>query len=104
DDDDEEKLITIGPANLFCHAYPDIVSRFETSLSKTKKIKTLNNDDKLIHKTKKSKPSSSSSATVNAMSTSMSLDLLSMLHNDTYEMPIKKTKFNHRPTMAALST
>ncbi|CAF4391826.1 unnamed protein product, partial [Adineta steineri] len=64
----------------------------------------LNNDDKLVHKAKKSKPSSSSSATVNAMSTSMSLDLLSMLHNDTYEMPIKKTKFNHRPTMAALST
>ncbi|CAF1191461.1 unnamed protein product [Adineta steineri] len=102
DDDDEEKLITIEPANLFCHAYPDIVNRFETSLSKTKKIKKLNNDDKLIHKTKKSKPSSST--TVNAMSTSMSLDLLSMLHNDTYEMPIKKPKFNHRPTMAALST
>jgi hypothetical protein len=37
----------------------------------------------------------------------MSLDLLSMMHDDTCEIPIMKNKickFNHRPTMAALST
>jgi len=37
----------------------------------------------------------------------MSLDLLSMIHNETCELPIIKNKickFNHRPTMAALST
>jgi len=39
DDDDEEKLITIEPADLFLHAYPDIVNTFETPLSKSKKTK-----------------------------------------------------------------
>jgi len=103
DDDDEEKLITIEPADLFRHAYPDVVNRFETPLSKVKKPKKIMNDDKPISKKRKPKQPS----TTNAISTSMSLDLLSMIHNETCEIPVTKnqiSKFNHRPTMAALST
>ncbi|CAF5119920.1 unnamed protein product [Rotaria sp. Silwood1] len=113
DDDDEEKLITIEPADLFRHAYPDIVNTFEAPVSKSKKPKktttttTVMNDNKLTQKKKKVKQTS----TTVAASTSMSLDLLSMIQNETCEIPITKTiskkkhsKFNHRPTMAALST
>jgi len=42
DDDDEEKLITIEPADLFRHAYPDIVNAFEAPVKKTKKPKKNN--------------------------------------------------------------
>ncbi|CAF3041829.1 unnamed protein product [Rotaria sp. Silwood2] len=109
DDEDEEKLITIEPADLFRHAYPDVVKTFEVPISKPKKPKkTTNiNDNKSTVKKKKVKQPSK---TVPA-STSMSLDLLSMIQNETCEIPITKTiskkkhtKFNHRPTMAALST
>jgi hypothetical protein len=103
EDDDEEKLITIEPADLFRHAYPDIVNAFETPLSKRKKTKKLINDDKPIIKKKKVKQP----LTTAAMSTSMSLDLLSMMHDETCDITIRKNKickFNHRPTMAALST
>ena len=99
EEDDEEKLITIEPADLFRHAYPDIVHAFETPLGKVKKPKKIANDAK---KKKVKQPS-----TTMAMSTSMSLDLLSMRHDETREIPIIKKricKFNHRPTMAALST
>jgi len=102
-DDDEEQLITIEPADLFRHAYPDIVNTFEAPSSKSKKPKKATNDEKVIMKKKKFKQPS----TTVAMSTSMSLDLLSMIQDETYEFPIKKPKtckFNHRPTMAALST
>ncbi|CAF4027992.1 unnamed protein product [Rotaria magnacalcarata] len=110
DDEEDEKLITIEPADLFRHAYPDIVNRFEAPASKSKKPKKpaaaiLNNENKPIIKKKKMKQPSA------AASTSMSLDLLSMIENETCEIPITKTiakkknsKFNHRPTMAALST
>lgn len=106
DDDDEEKLITIEPANLFRHAYPDIVNAFETPLSKPRKIKKItavNNENRPITKRKKIKQPS----TAIAASTSMSLDLLSMIEHETSEIPVpkpKSSKFNHRPTMAALST
>jgi len=89
DDDDEEKLITIEPADLFRHAYPDIVNKFEAPLSKIKKSKKTTMDDKPIIQKKKPKQSS----TTVAMSTSMSLDLLSIIHNETCENPIKKQKF-----------
>jgi len=104
DDDDEEKLMTIEPADLFRHAYPDIVNKYETPLSKRKKTKKLTNDDKPIIKKRKPKQPLTTAA---AMSTSMSLDLLSMMHDETCDIAIKKNKickFNHRPTMAALST
>ncbi|CAF1008199.1 unnamed protein product [Rotaria sordida] len=114
DEEDEEKLITIEPADLFRHAYPDIVNTFEVPISKSKKPKKTTttmtkviNDNKPIIKKKKLKQPS----TQIAASTSMSLDLLSMIQNETCEIPIiktiskkKHTKFNHRPTMAALST
>jgi hypothetical protein len=103
DDDDEEKLITIEPADLFRHAYPDVVHTFETPLSKIKKPKKVMND---VNPTIKKKKVKQPLNTV-AMSTSMSLDLLSMMHDETCEIPIVKKKFsqfNHRPTMAALST
>jgi len=98
DDDDEEKLISIEPADLFRHAYPDVVNAFEAPVPKTKKPKK----NPII---KKKRPKQIS--TTVPMSTSMSLDLLSMMHDETYEVPITKNKickFNHRPTMAALST
>jgi hypothetical protein len=95
EDNDEEKLLTIEPADLFRHAYPDIVNIFERPLTKLKKAKKIINENKIIIKKKKLKQTS----------TSMSLDLLSMIHNETCEIPIKNNKkFNHRPTMAALST
>jgi len=75
DDDDEEKLITIEPADLFRHAYPDIVNKFEAPLSKIKKPKKFKQPSTKV-----------------AISTSMSLDLLSIIHNETCENPIKKTK------------
>ncbi len=103
DDEDEEKLITIEPADLFRHAYPDVVHTFETPLSKIKKSKKIINDINPIMKKKKNKQP----VNTMAMSTSMSLDLLSMMHDETCEIPIVKKKinqFNHRPTMAALST
>lgn len=98
DDDEEEKLITIEPADLFRHAYPDIVNHFEIPLSKIKKTKKITTDDKTMIKKRKPKQ---------CASTSMSLDLLSIIHHDVTETPITKSKickFNHRPTMAALST
>jgi hypothetical protein len=103
EEEDEEKLITIEPADLFRHAYPEIVHAFEAPLSKAKKPKKIPHDAHPIAKKKKPKPPS----TAVASSTSMSLDLLSMLQDETYEIPIAKKKickFNHRPTMATLST
>ena len=103
DDDDQEPLITIEPADLFRHAYPEVVHTFETPISKVKKPKKVTNDAHPIMKKKKPKQP----LTTAAMSTSMSLDLLSMMHDETCEIPIDKkrtAKFNHRPTMAALST
>ncbi|UJR21896.1 hypothetical protein I4U23_024968 [Adineta vaga] len=103
DDDDDEKLITIEPADLFRHAYPDVVNAFETPVLKSKKLKKPTIDERLIIK-RKPKVKQPSSATA-AMSTSMSLDLLSMIQDETCEIPFTKPKkFNHRPTMAALST
>jgi hypothetical protein len=105
DDDDEEKLITIEPADLFRHAYPDVVHTFETPVTKIKKPKKITNDINSIIKKKKVKQQPLNTV---AMSTSMSLDLLSMLHDETCDIPpiVKKKigQFNHRPTMAALST
>ncbi len=83
DDDDEEKLITIEPADLFRHAYPDVVHTFETPLSKIKKPKKVMND---VNPTVKKKKIKQPLNTV-AMSTSMSLDLLSMMHDETCEIP-----------------
>ena len=37
EDEDEEKLITIEPADLFRHAYPDVVNTFEAPILKPKK-------------------------------------------------------------------
>jgi hypothetical protein len=89
-DDDQDELLTMEPADLFRHAYPDIVNAFETPLPKIRKP-----PKKIISRKKKLKQTS----------TSMSLDLLSMMHDETCEIEIiKNKKFNHRPTMAALST
>ena len=103
DDDDQEQLITIEPAELFRCAYPEIVHTFETPIAKVKKPKKVTSDVHPIMKKKKAKQL----LTTAAMSTSMSLDLLSMMHDETCEIPIiqkRMAKFNHRPTMAALST
>lgn len=100
DDDDEEKLITVEPADLFRHAYPEVVSNFEAPLVKTRKVR---------------RPATSTTAKKNrvkgpsAIGTSMSLDLLSMIDDQTCEIPLviaapKQSKFHHRTTMAALST
>lgn len=104
DEDDQEQLITIEPADLFRCAYPEVVHTFETPISKVKKPKKVTND---VHPIMKKKKVKQPLATTAAMSTSMSLDLLSMMHDETCEIPIIKkrmAKFNHRPTMAALST
>ena len=104
EDDDEEKLITIEPADLFRHAYPEVVTRFEAPLVKTKKMRK-----PATCTTARKKRAKEPSAI--ATSTSMSLDLLSMIDDETYEIPWviaaaehKPSKFHHRATMAALST
>lgn len=100
DDDDEEKLITLEPADLFRCAYPEIVYQFEVPpVSKGKKKTTsVTHEDKPVMRKKKCK----------ATSTSMSLDLLSMIEERSAIVPENKAnvkeKFHHRPTMAALST
>ena len=104
DDDDEEKLITLEPADLFRCAYPEIVYQFEvppvSKGKKTKKTTTTSviHDEKPVMRKKKCK----------ATSTSMSLDLLSMIEERSAIVPENKAnvkeKFHHRPTMAALST
>ena len=83
DEEDEEKFVTVEPADLFRHAYPEIVQQFDAP--KTKKIKMKTTSERK----KKSQ----------AASTSMSLDLLSMIEE---KRPEKR--FLHRPSMAALST
>ncbi|CAF0818216.1 unnamed protein product [Adineta ricciae] len=103
DDDDEEKLITIEPADLFRHAYPEVVNAFETPVLKPKKPKPVTTEKKVVVR-KKPKTKQATPAAV-AMSTSMSLDLLSMVQDETCEIFVQKPKkFHHRPTMAALST
>ena len=102
DDDDEEKLITLEPADLFRCAYPEIVYQFEvppvSKGKKTKKTTSATHEDKPVMRKKKCK----------ATSTSMSLDLLSMIEERSAIVPENKAnvkeKFHHRPTMAALST
>jgi hypothetical protein len=100
DDNDEEKLLTIEPADLFRHAYPEVVHRFETPRLKPKKMKSSSTTN---YSTRKK--------TLKTASTSMSLDLLSMLDDRTQDTSIinnhkqdKPKTFHHRSTMVALST
>lgn len=82
DMDEDEKLITVEPTDLFRHAYPDIVHRFENPQSKRKFIS--NERKQTLH--------------TQATSTSMSLDMLSFIEHP------KIKYFEPRPSMAAFST